>query len=57
METKFYRISLYGPEDTSYLIMELTDPEAEVIERLGKLSKIYAKGTYCCPSLEIEEAE
>uniref|UniRef100_A0A6M3K7T4 Uncharacterized protein n=1 Tax=viral metagenome TaxID=1070528 RepID=A0A6M3K7T4_9ZZZZ len=57
LEAKFYRISLYSAEDTSHMLMELTEQEAGVIARLGKLSKIYSKGVPSCPSLEIEVAE
>ena len=57
MQPKYYLITLCGSEDSSHLYMELMDEEASTIKRLGRLSKVSAKGNSYCPTLEIEVAE
>lgn len=53
MNKKVYKICLQGCDDYTEFVMNLSEDEVDVIQRLSSLSRMYS--SYCCqPILKIE---
>lgn len=54
--TKFYKITLQGCDDSTYIPIKLDDSSVQSMEELSKLSKRYSSYG-CMPIMSIEEIE
>ena len=53
MNKEIYKICLQGCDDYTEFVMKLSEDEADLIQRLSSLSKLYSSYS-CQPTLKIE---